>query len=55
MDSLTYLGPNIWNIIPEYIKNLDLLMFSKLKLRNWIPRDCPCTICRLFVQNLGYI
>ena len=33
MDSLTYLGPNIWNIIPEYIKKSGSFNVFKTKIK----------------------
>ena len=34
IDSLTYLGPKIWNIVPKDIKKSKSLSVSKLKLRS---------------------
>ena len=55
IDSLTYLGPKIWNIVPEDIKKSKSLNFFKTKIKKWIQGDCPCRLCRQFIQNLGYI
>ena len=55
IDSLTYLGPKIWNIVPEDIKKSESLNVFKTKIKKWTPGDCPCRLCRLFIQNLGYI
>ena len=45
IDSLTYLGP----------KNLEYCSLRYKKIKKWIPGDCPCRLCRPFIQNLGYI
>ena len=55
IDSLTYLGPKIWNIVPEGKKKSESLNVFKTKIKKWIPGDCPCRLCRPFIQNLGYI
>ena len=55
IDSLTYLGPKIWNIVPEDIKKSKSLNVFKTKIKKWILGDCPCRLCRQFIQNLGYI
>ena len=55
IDSLTYLGPKVWNVVPKDIKISESLNVFKTKIKNWIPRECPCRLCRLFIQNLGYI
>ena len=46
-NSLRYFGPKIWNIIPDDIK--------KAKIKSWVPDKCPCTICRNYVFNVGFI
>ena len=50
-----YLGPKIWNIVPEDIKKSESLNVFKTKIKKWIPGDCPYRLCRSFIQNLGYI
>ena len=55
IDSLTYLGPKIWNIVPEDIKKSESINVFKIKIKKWIPGDCPCRVCRPSIQNLGYI
>ena len=55
IDSLTYLAPKIWNIVPEGIKKSESLNVFKTKIKKWIPRDCPCRLCRPFIQNRDYI
>ena len=55
IDSLTYLGPKIWNIVPEDIKKSESLNVFKTKVKKWIPRDWPCRLCSPFIQNLDYI
>ena len=55
IDSLTYLGPKIRNIFPEDIKKSESLNVFKTKIKKWIQGDCPCRLCRPFIQNLGYI
>ena len=55
MDSLTYLGPKIWNIVPEDIKKSESLNAFKTKIKKWISRDCPRRLCRPYIQDLGYI
>ena len=55
IDCLTFLGPKIWNIVPEDIKKSESLNVFRTKIKKWISRYCPCRLCRPFIQNLGYI
>ena len=54
-NSLRYFGPKIWNIIPNDIKKANNLLDFKSKIKSWVPKNCPCTICRDYVFNVGFI
>ena len=54
LESLGHLGPRIWSLIPMGMKKLSLSKFSK-EIRNWKPDKCPCTMCKTYIQNLGYV
>ena len=54
VDSLRHLGPRIWNILPEKIKQCTSLDAFKCEVRRWIPKNCPCRLCKTYVQNLGF-
>ena len=53
-ETLAYLGPKIWSLIPEDWKQLSLSKFSK-KIKTWRTNDCPCRICKLYIQGVGFI
>ena len=54
-DILRFLGHKIWNIIPRTIKEASSFTIFKNKIKNWIPEDCPCRLCKDYVQGLGYV
>ena len=54
-ETLRFLGPKIWDIIPGSIKEAPSLTIFKNKIKNWIPEDCSCKLCKDYVQGLGYI
>ena len=54
-DSLKYFGCNIWNIIPYDIKNSCNLDVFKRLIRTWSPDICPCRLCKIYRQRVGYI
>ena len=55
LETLRHLGPKIWNIIPENIKNSATLASFKMLIKKWVPKDCPCRLCRNYVKGLGFI
>ena len=54
-DSLKYFGPKIWGIIPNEIKSIKDAEQFKIKLKTWVPSECPCRLCKIYVNGVGYI
>ena len=55
INSLAYLGPRIWAIIPDDIKKIPTLTLFKTKIKQWNPDNCPCKLCKTYVAAVGYI
>ena len=41
IESLSFLGPKIWDILPDTYKNLRYLNSFKVALKKWRPVNCP--------------
>ena len=54
-ETLGYLGPKIWQLLPEYIKNANNLKDFKTKIKIWSPKDCPCRLCKTYVAGVGFL
>ena len=54
-ETLSYLGPKIWNLIPGDIKSSTTLRIFKNKIRKWKPDKCPCKLCKTYVFGVGYV
>ena len=44
-ETLSYLGPKIWELVPVEIKNADLAASFKRAIKKWKPINCPCRLC----------
>ena len=55
LESLSYLGPKIWESLPFEIKETETLLKFKAKIKQWNPQNCPCRLCKVYVQNVGFI
>ena len=53
--TLSYQGPKIWNLVPEYIKSAGSLNQFKNKIKLWKPEGCMCRICKTYIPDLGFI
>ena len=46
-ESLSYLGPKVWDILPHIYKNIDGLQKLKTAIKKWRrPENFPCRICK---------
>ena len=54
-NSLTYLGPKIWEQIPSDLKEAESIEVFKSRIKNWIPDNCPCRLCKTYIHNVGFI
>ena len=50
-ESLSNLGPRIWNLVPDKLKQLtfDIHAFKK-EIKKWKPKNCPCRLCKTYIQ-----
>ena len=54
-ESISYLGPKIWDIVPTELKNAQSLNSFKKSIRKWIPNNCHCRLCKRYVDGVGFL
>ena len=54
-NTLRYLGPMVWNLVPKNLKCLSIIKSFKAAIKTWTPAKCPCKLCKPYVQGLGYV
>ena len=54
-ETLRSLGPKVWDILPMNLKNSTNLEMFKRNIKIWIPKNCPCRLCRPYITGLGFI
>ena len=55
LDTFGYKGSRMWGKIPLEIQNADSVTSFKNNLEQISENLCDCNICKLYIQNLGYI
>ena len=55
VESISTLGAKIWALFPENLRQSTSLNRFKQSIKNWNPSDCPCRLCKIYVQNVGFI
>ena len=53
-ESISCLGPVIWDILPDSYKNLPNVSVFKNRIKKWKPGNCPCRLCKTYISRLGF-
>ena len=54
-ESISYPDPQIWDMIPVEMKNLTTISAFKREVKNWKLENCPCRLCKPYIQNVDFI
>ena len=54
-DAIAYRAAQFRSTLPTRYKNLPSLDVFKPEIKNWHCSDCPCNICRFFVDGVDFI
>ena len=54
-ESLSSLGPKIWELVPLEMREINSLLKFKEEIKKWEPKNYPCRLCKKFIQHVGYI
>ena len=54
-ESIFYIGPVIWDIIPDSYKNVPDFSVFKNRIKKWKPENCPCRLCKTLISRVGFI
>ena len=46
-ESISFLGPKIWGLVPLHIKVLPNLVSFKTSIKEWTLQNCPCRLCKV--------
>ena len=54
-ESISYLGPKIWDVVPEEFKHKKSLNSSKESIKIWVRTNCPSRLCKIYLDGVGFI
>ena len=54
-ESISYLGPKIWEMLPSEMQECETLFEFKSKVKSWNPINCPCKLCKTYIGGVGYV
>ena len=50
-----FVGSRIWTNMPNELKESTSLNEFKSKIKTWKPENCPCKLCKIYLQRIGYL
>ena len=53
--SIKFLGPKIWELIPDEMKELESLLEFKRAIKLWKTTSCPCRLCKQYFYGIGFL
>ena len=54
-ETASFFVPKKWNTLPNSCKNATPLKSFKMDLKRWIPENCPCRLCKTYIQHVGFL
>ena len=54
-ERVRFKGPQLWQILPQRIRNSGSLAQFKANIKHWKGENCACKLCRTFIPNLGFL
>ena len=55
LESFRWLGPTIWALIPDDLKNTKTLPAFKSRLKKFNIDNCLCKLCKDYIHSVGCI
>ena len=55
LETISYRGPQLWNLVPQEIKESASFLIFKDKIKKWNCTNCPCRLFRTFLANVGFM
>ena len=55
LQTISYMAPIIWNLVPKEMKQVTTLNEFKTKIKIWKLQKCPCRLCRIYLPQIRLI
>ena len=54
-ESVSFIGPIIWDLVPNELKVIGNLAAFKKAIKKWLPEKCRCRLCKVHINNVRFI
>ena len=52
---ISNLRAKILNLVPVHMKDVKALSTFKNQIKKWMPKDCPCCLCKVHAAQVGFL
>ena len=54
-ETVAFVCFRIWTNMPNELTESTSLNEFKSKIKTWKPENCPCKLCKIYLQRIGYL
>ena len=54
-ESIGNIYAKTWNLVSAHMTDLTALNTFKNQIKKWIPKECPCRLCKVYVAQVGFL
>ena len=54
-ESISYLGPKVQDLVQDNLKRINSLTSFKEQIKKWNLENCPCRLCKTYIQYISFI
>ena len=55
LKTISYRSPQLWSLLPEHMRQLNSLDQFKRSVSQWVCNTCPCRLCKVYLQHVGFL
>ena len=55
VETSAFVGSRIWSYMPSELKKSMSLNVYRSKKKTWRPENCPCKLCKIYLQRIAYL
>ena len=55
IETAAFVGSKVWSYMPSELKESTSLNEIRSKINTWKPENCPCKLCKIYLQRIGYL
>ena len=55
LETISYRSPLLWYLLSEHMRQLNSIDQFKRNVRQWVCNTCPYRLCKIYLQNVGFL